>query len=289
MSYRKKHVKNKLQRLKPRKSIFTRLWFWIVILILAIICTGLYFGLFYSGVQLKNVEISGNDRTKTQDLQNLVWNSANTGLINFWTINIFSRSIFVINDEKINRDILKNFPMVKQVSINKKFPQTLTLGVVERKPVGVFCPSTVTGQANSQCFLIDNNGIAFEPLSVSQSDLVIVRQASTNDQIYTGEEVLNQGVATAVSKIEKTLKDDFQIDLKEALVSTPTRLDIKTGENWKIYFDLDPNFGIDSQIVKLNALLVGDLSQDKRKSLRYIDLRPKDRAIVCNNATCGGK
>ncbi len=282
MSYRKKHIKNKIHKIKPRKSIFKRPWFWIIILFLIIILSGFYFAIFWPCIQLKNIVISGNDKAKTRDLQELVLNSANTGLIDFWNIKIISRSIFLINDDKINKNILEKFPVIEKVTINKNLPQTLILSVVERKPIGVFC-----GNAG-QCFLIDQNGIIFEPLSITPENFTIVRQAVENGQIFTGEQVVAQNTINAISKIQKSLKDNFQIDLEEALVTSPVRLNIKTSENWQIYFDLSPESDINLQLTKLDLLLTSEISQDNRKNLRYIDLRPKDRAIICDNKTCGG-
>ena len=163
-------------------------------------------------------------------------------------------------------------------------PQTIVLGITERKPIGVFCSSE---SLDSGCFLVDNNGIVFEPLTILPQDVTIVRQAINDKQVFTGENVVAQNMMDAIYKIQKSLKDNFQINLLEALISTPVRLDIKTGENWQIYFDLDARANIDSQIEKLNLLLNSDHLATSRKNLKYIDLRPKDRAVVCDNSTCG--
>jgi hypothetical protein len=90
-----------------------------------------------------------------------------------------------------------------------------------------------------------------------------------------------------IYKIQKLLKDNFQIDLKEVALTSPIRLNVITQENWKVYFHIEENLNIDSQLVKLNLLLDGGISDLSRSNLRYIDLRPEDRAIVCDNNTCG--
>lgn len=282
MSYRKKHVKNKISRIKPRKSIFKRPWFWVLILILIIICTAFYFFLFYSGLQASNIVISGNEKVKTQDLRELVLTNINTGLINIWQIKITSRSIFLVDTDKLNKEILEKFPVIEKIKIDKNLPQTLILGVVERKPLGVYCNN------QEQCFLIDQNGIIFEPVYAAPEGATIVRQASDNNQVFTGEEAVAQNIITAISKIQKTLKDSFQISVTDALISSPLRLNIKTSESWQIYFDLSPDSDINLQLTKLSLLLSGEIEPDSRKNLRYINLIPKDRAIICDNNTCGG-
>lgn len=281
-SYRKKHIKSKIHKIKPKKSIFKKPWFWIVLLCLIIILVVFYFALFYSGFQLKNIIILGNSTVKTQDLQDIVSEHANTGLITFWNVKITSRSIFLINEDKINKDILEKFPEIEKLTINKNLPQTLILDVTERKQVGVFCNET------EQCLSIDDNGIIFGPLISLPVNTTVMRQTIDNGQIFTGEQALAKNIIDIILKIQKSLKDNFQIDLREALIASPARLNIETNENWEIYFDLSAGPDISLQITKLNLLLSGGISASERKNLRYIDLRPKDKAIICDNSTCGG-
>jgi cell division septal protein FtsQ len=282
MSYRKNHIKSRVRGIKPKKSILTKLWFWLAVLFVAIIFSAIYLIVFYSGFQIKNIIISGNNKIKTQDLQEVIFNDAHTGLINFWGIRISSDSIFLVDENKINTDILKRFSSIRRATTNKSLPQTLTLYMVERKPVGVFCTS------NNQCFSIDSNGIVFDPPTVLPINTTVVRQAFGDSQIFTGEQVVSDYIIKAIYDIQKSLKDNFQIDLTQALIISPVRLNVKTNQNWQIYFDLSPNYDISTQLKELGLLLNGGISAASKNNLRYIDLRPKDRAIICDNITCGG-
>jgi len=275
MSYRKKHVKSKIRNIKPKKSVFKRLWFWLLTLFSIIILSAFYFFLFYPGLQIKNITISGNEKIKTEELQDLIFNNANTGLIKFWNIKITSRSIFLVNTNNLNNEIIKKFPEIEKAKVNKKLPQTLTLEITERKPLGVYC-----GGANDtkECYLIDNNGVIFEPLDIIPEDLFIVRQTLRDENLYTGESIVQQDVISGIANIQKNLKDNFQINLKEAFITSPIRLDVKTADGWQIYFNLDYDSDINSQIIELNLLLNGDVNSEVRKKLQYIDLRFKDRA-----------
>jgi len=285
MSYRKSHVKNKVYKIRPKKSIFKKLWFWVLLLIAVAVSTGFYFVLFYPGFQINNIVVLGNDKVNSKDLQKIVLENSNTGLIKFWNINITSSSIFLLNQDDLYKEILKQFPIIEKLRINVKFPQTVSLGITERKPLGVYCGE------NQKCFLVDENGIVFEDIIPNTVDIKypIVRQALENKDVYVGEQVIGQSIIIAVLKIQKDLNDNFQIDLREALVTSPIRLNVTTSENWKIYFDLEEGSDINSQIIKLNLLLEQQTTPDSRENLQYIDLRPKDRAIICDNKECGGK
>jgi hypothetical protein len=82
-----------------------------------------------------------------------------------------------------------------------------------------------------------------------------------------------------IYKVQKNLQDNFQINLKEAFITSPLRMDVITSENWEIYFNMDSEYSIDSQLLKLDLLLKGEITEDIRPTLQYIDLRFKDRAF----------
>ncbi|MGD0577063.1 MAG: FtsQ-type POTRA domain-containing protein [Candidatus Staskawiczbacteria bacterium] len=272
MSYRKSHVKNKIHKIKPKKSILKRLWFWLLILFFIVVFSALYFLLFYPGIQIKNVVVSGNNEIKAQDLQDIILNNSNTGLVKFWNVNLTSKSIFLADTSKLEKEILEKFPIIEKVSVNKQFPQTITLGIAERKPIGVYCSQT------QQCFLIDENGVIYEPLNAPPADYIVVQQALENNNVFAGQNIVEQNIIAGISEIQKDLKNNFQINVKGALIASPLRLNITTDGGWQIYFNLSGDPDINSQITKLNLLLNGDVNANARKTLQYIDVRFKDMA-----------
>lgn len=283
MSYRKSHIKNKVGKMSSRWLILTRPLFWIIILSAIIVFTVIYFVVFFSGFQLDNIIISGNNKVKTQDLQTIISNNISTGLVSFYDFKLSTNSIFLVNTEKIKKQILDSFPEIEKVTAVKKLPRTLIFDLVERKPIGVFCTP------EDDCFFIDNNGIIFESLMLSKAtDFTIVRQILDERQVFVGEKVVYQNIINAINALSTTLKNNFKISLSEVLITSPIRMDVKTSESWKIYFDLGPTSNIDDQIVKINSFLSSGISAENRKNLRYIDLRAKDRAVVCDNSVCAG-
>jgi len=238
-----------------------------------VVLSALYFSLFYSGVQIKNILVSGNDKVRLQDLKSTVSENSSTTLFKLWNFKIISDSIFLADNNKIEKQVLQKFPKIETANVNKKYPQTLELQIAERKPVAVFCDNNENG-----CFLIDNTGVIFETSNDLSGDFVIVRQALENKNSYVGDNIVAKNTVSDILQIQKDLKDNFNISISEALISSPIRLNVKTAGNWQIYFDLSGESDINSQLLKLNALLGGDINPSVQKTLQYIDLRFKDRA-----------
>jgi len=228
ISYRKRHVKNKIHRARLKKSIFKRRWFWIMISLLSLLFIIFYFLFFYSGFYVENILILGNEKVKIQSLQDIVSKNINTRIINFGILKLDTRSIFWINRNKLNREILERFPAIEKIKTSKNFPKTLVLEIVERRPIGAYCSDL--NNEDQQCFLIDKNGIIFESLSIVPSEFTVIKQISENNQMFTGEEVIAQSIMNAIFLIKKNLKDNFRIELEDALITSPLRLNVKTNE-----------------------------------------------------------
>jgi len=283
MSYRRKHIKTKIYKLKkPKKSIIKRPIFWISFVSLIIVLSFIYIFIFSSIFQVENIEVSGNEKIQKKDIQDFVFARIGQKIASMGSRRAESESIFLVNYKKLNKEILDSFPVIESIKISKKLPQTLTVEIIERKPLGVFCGSSLAVSENNppsaeeECFLIDQSGIIFEFLSEILNNMIVVRRPLDLKQVFVGEKVIAENIMGIISKIERNLKDNLQINIEEAVISNPLRLNIKTNEKWQIYFDLDSD--IDAQIIKMNLLLNNEISADARKNLKYIDLRFKDKA-----------
>lgn len=276
MSYRKHHIKSKIQKIKTRRPIFARPWFWMLFFILAIVFSGAYFALFYSYFQVSNILIYGNNNIGLQDLQSRVSEKINIYLIDTGFLKLTTSSIFLANTSQISQSLLQEFPAVKEAKVKKIFPNTISLEVVERQPMAVYFSEQ---GASQEYFLMDSGGVIFNQIDSPEPDDTIVRQTDKPQPAHLGQRAIAENIAGSIDKIKRALKDNFSIDLKEVLITSPLRMNFKTSENWQIYFNIGPDSDPNSQITKLNLLLAEEISQEERRGLEYIDLRFKDRAF----------
>jgi len=271
MSYRQKHIHPKIKKLKGRKLIVKSRLFWICLCVVTIIGVGGYGILFYSKFQVAIIEISGNETIKSEDIERFVASEIHRKILSAGILNISSKSIFIVDTTKMASLALHQFPGIEKVEVQKKMPNTMALKITERKAFAEFCERQ--SDDTDTCFLLDENGIIFELTQGGMQDMIIVR-AEGDKEIFAGSNIIEKNMAEAIAKIQKNLKNHFQIDVKEAFVSNP--LVFNTSENWKIYFD--PTSSIDLQITKMNALLNNEIPVSGRKNLQYIYLQYKDRA-----------
>jgi len=271
VSYRKKHIKSKIHKTKPKKSILKNKFFWIFLAFLFLAIAAEYFLLFFDKIQIKNIMIYCDNEVKTVEISSLIENNINKKFIDIFGFNLSSKSIFLTNSKKIENKILETYPEIKAADISKILPDSLVVEIKKREKSAIYFQ-------NNKYFYIDQTGVIFNEIQAIDDQFFIVRQNLNNDEIYEGKKVIANAIMDTILKIEKNLKIKFDIDLAEALISTPTKLDITTKENWKIYFNIGENNDVSLQITKLNLLLGQEISPEARRSLEYINLYFKTRA-----------
>ena len=128
MKFRKPH------RIKRKKSILKSRFFWLTILIFIFLGSFFYFLFFSSFFQVKNIFISGAEKTSSDEIKNFVQNKLEKKILFLKT-----KTIFLINLNQIKKEVLKNFPPVAEIEILRKFPNILNIILVERSPLANFC------------------------------------------------------------------------------------------------------------------------------------------------------
>jgi len=168
------------------------------------------------------------------------------------------KNIFLIKANLIKNEILKNFPQVLFVEIERKFPSSLIFKISERKEVAVFCQ-------NENCYLIDDKGTVFE-----RSDgigILKIEKNNSENEIKPGKKIIEEEILGKILEIAKEI--DFP--LERVLVVAEDDLHFKTTQGWEIF--IDPQKDINWQITKLKIALENAIPKERINDLEYIDLR----------------
>lgn len=225
-------------RIKRKKSIWRRQFFRLGVLLLIFFISFSYLLFFSETFQVKKIIVSGEEKISKEEIKKLVE----------------KKNIFLINLGKTRKNILEKFLQIAEIEIDRSFPDTLNILVIERVAVAVWCES-------EECFLIDKEGVLFEKAS-PETDWV---------EIFGDKELLEEKKISQILEIRSKLKEDLDVAIEKAVLVSPKRLDVKTAENWEIYFNLEED--LNWQVQKLGLVLEKQIPPEKRGSLQYIDLR----------------
>jgi len=254
--YRKAH------RIKRRKSILKSRFFWLTSLILIIFGAVFYFLIFSPFFQAKKITVSGEKIISKEEIQTLIERNLEKKVLFFPT-----KSIFLINLKHVKNEILQSFPPIANIEINREFPDTLSVIVADRLEIAIFCQ-------NDTCFSLDKEGVIFKE-SEPKAELIKIIDGQKEKMPKLGEQMIERDYLEKILKIKKYFFEELRLETKEFLVFSQ-RLNVKTDEDWEIYFD--PRGDLNWQLTKLNLVLKEKIPLEKRKDLEYIELRFGDLA-----------
>ena len=173
-------------RIKKKRSILKNRFFWRGILAFAIFIGFIYLFYFASFFQIKETKISGNQKIRTEDLEDIIENQINQKMIFLQT-----RSIVLANSGQIKEELQNSFPQIAEVEVEKDLPSVLVVKVKERKPVAVFCQ-------NENQFLIDENGIIFEKIEDQNFELLMIKNQILSSEVKIKEKVFEDNVFSQI-------------------------------------------------------------------------------------------
>ena len=237
MKGRKSHHYKKRIPIFKRKifffSIFSFLFFYFAFLFLFIFPT----------FALKKIEIFGTERIKKEKIEILIQPAKN---------------LLFLNSEKLKEKIKKEIPEIESVKIEKKFPDTLRIIIVERKEVFEIC--------SKECYFLDKKGVVFS-LAKNPSNLPILE---IKGEVKIGQKILEEKILEKIFEVLENLKNLNQIPQK-IIIFSKNEIKVLTEENFFIIFDLEKD--LKWQFQKLKYTLEKEIPPEKRKNLDYIDLR----------------
>ena len=225
--------------------------------ILILILLGLvsYLFIFHQFFQVKEIKISGSQKVLAIDIKNFIEKEINKKLLF-----VSSKSIFLVNEKALKNSLLREFPKIGKIVLKRRLPAELVVSLEDRKPIANWC-------LEEKCFLIDKEGIIFEPGLLSS--FPFIRTENLSQGVALGKKIIDGSALQSILDIQKKF-EEIKITIKEFSLF-PEKLIVKTSENWEAFFDQKEN--ISQQLFNLGLVLEKQIPLEKRGILDYIDLR----------------
>lgn len=248
-------------RVKRRRSILRNRFLWLAILFILLAGGFFYFICFSQTFEISEVRVSGNQKIQKTDLENAIRDKFSKKIFAV----IPANNLLFLNLGKIEGEISEKFPLTAEVSLGRIFPDKLFLNIKERQPYGVWCKN------DEPCFYFDIEGTIFEEISRVESDDLMIKNFTEGTSAELGKQVIEKNILESILHIEKSLKNNAQINTGEFIILSSERLNVRVIEGWEIYFNL--NEDTNWQLTKLSSVLEEEISSENRGDLEYIDLR----------------
>lgn len=248
----------KPHRYKKRKPLFRKKFLVLGFLVL-VVAGAVFYGLFLWKIfWVEKTIVSGEEKITKEEIEFLVEKRLENKILFFTT-----KSIWAVDTKQIKEDILGAFPQVADVKVKKSFFDAVSVQVTERKALALWCEDKI-------CFLLDDEGVIFEEAS-SESDFIIIEGGKLADELFLGKTVVQKEKLAQILEIKSRLAEVAKISIEMVTVLSEERLNVKTTEDWEIYFNFKGD--LNWQVTELAVALEKQISAEKRRGLEYVDLR----------------
>jgi cell division septal protein FtsQ len=183
-------------------------------------------------------------------------------------------NLILISKNKIRNNLLASFPKIKNIDVEKYFPDLIKVNIEERSSLILWC-------SGGPCYIIDENGYAFTDASLDSPEVTgnnLIKLVDTSAKpVALGKKILEDSFINYLLSLREELKK-ADINVGEEW-KTPSlvaeEVEIPTNEGWRIYFS--GSFPPDEAVRTLKTFLAEEVPQEKRSLLEYVDLRVENK------------
>ncbi len=220
-------------------------------------------------LKIQKISIAGNSSLSTEKILIEV-----SSYLNSKTLFIFPRNnILILPKETISNNLLSQFPRIGEVSLEKNFPDSISVKIRERKQEALFC-------IDKECAFIDEDGFVFEKAPYFSGD-VYLKFFNEREDVDVGNLVSDS--SDRKLSFQLILQEQFKkliefknlvprenIKVSKVVLKKEEIYEIYTDEKWYILLNEknDAKISYENLKITLDAKI-----KENRQKLEYIDLR----------------
>lgn len=266
------HVQPKRTRRKRIHwaNVLKKLLFWIAFFVF--LGTTVWALFFSSLMRINSINIT-NQRIDKNELSRVIAQELNGMYLTY----IPKDNLLVASKKNIKATLLRQFRLIKKVTIQRVFPNALLINIEERESTLAWC---VAGE----CFLVDENGEAFFALAADDSELMGGGLVRIDDQspnrIAVGRHIVLPEVARLCQQFPDAVAQVLGIE-PNRVMSTPSpmanEMRMKTNAGWDLLWNT--SIPLDQQLALLKQVIEQQLKPEQVAQLEYLDIRLKGKVI----------
>ncbi len=249
---------------RRRKIAVRRWWGFLRFFLVGIFFIGALWGLNHlynsSYFKIKKIEVEGNNYYQDSDIKEQL-------------VDISGTNIFEVNIKEVEEKLVENLLWLKEVKLNKVFPDKVIIRVIERNPY-------IKIAYRNKLYLVDDEGVILDEIDKDElekyKELILVNNV-VDYYPEIGEKIAKKN-ALSCGKIYLILDCKLKKEIKEARLTDNIYGDIVflTFENKEIIF------GSSDKIVQKCEVLKQIIKQLEKEEYKYdtIDLRVTENPTV---------
>lgn len=235
----------------------------------AALAAAIFYFLFFSGyLNIREIVISGIDAPGSDEIRQIS-SEAVSGKKYF----IPRGNILIFSPGQLTDTIKNQFPILDEVTVEKRLLGKIIVKVKEREKAGMVCG----GPEKAECFYFDGQGVVFE----ESPEIISVSLLLLKDDSVAGISLPSQKYDKKTVEFIRAVKKDFSDKAGVGIeyfyfLNSSGDIAAHSDKNFEIYL-ASGDHPLEDQARILKSILDGEI-KDKISVLDYIDLRVENRA-----------
>lgn len=265
-----KPIKRTLPSQKERNKSVVLFWVLYSFLVLVFIGITVYTLFFSHFMEIHSVDIDGIDKADPESVVDEIHSYLNEKKLLFLPQN----NLLIFSSSDLVARLQKKFIKIQNIQVQKSFPDSIQVSIIERKALLVVCSA-------GPCYIVNEEGVAYrgfqkEEDKISKDDLVKVIDENA-DPISIGDEIISAKDVEFMTELLFALKE-LGIEASSEY-SLPSRVaqevSVTTQEGWELH--LSTESPLNQSMSSLAAFLSQTLEGEQRSRLEYVDLRVNNK------------
>jgi hypothetical protein len=182
-------------------------------------------------------------------------------------------NIFILPKAKITAELLRKFPVLKEVAVSRSFPQKISVFLEERKPKALWCMglnATSTNLSGVSCAFMDESGFIFQPAPFFSGAIFSVFYDERREKIVAiGEEMIPESEFRNLNSFAELLNRN-NMDVSKIVLKDDGEYEVYLKEGWHIKLNSKNEAALSFNNLQL---VLNENIKEKRSTLEYVDLR----------------
>ena len=271
----RRYIKNCTGEMEEKREIIsdTASRFIFRLLLIGFVVVSIYILFFSNYLKITNIDIAGTKELSSEDIRQKLGD-----FLGKKTLKIIPNNNFLFVSEKRIGSLLENdFKKIRSAYVAKKFPDSLSVTIEERQAMLVWC-------AGEKCFLIDENGVAYNEADFNSPEILQNHLVRINDQnqreIALKEKIIEHEYERYALSIKENLKNIGQ-EIVEENYATPSNMAeeirVPMQKGFQIYFS--SQYSLEKAVRALDIVLKKEIPENEWEKLEYVDLRSEGKVF----------
>lgn len=235
--------------------------------------TSIYMVLFSPYLALGEPPVEGLERID----ESLFQNTVETILSQRYLGSISRNRFFLVQPEDLERRLREQYPLIRNITVKRTFPDTLHISVKERDSLLLWCSADICAHVLEDGSVIPVTDVYQEEANLSRT---IFLKDESGQSFRQGAHVFDPKYALFPGQVRQALLEQLGIETENEMTLTSRFANeqrVKTKEGWEIYFGTE--LPLEKSLRTLELVLEKEIPAEERPRLSYIDLRIENRVF----------